>query len=383
VRVLIAHNSYQQRGGEDAVVEAEVALLRARGHAVEVYSRHNDELREMGAGAAARDTIWSARTIREVEQLIDSFGPDLIHVHNTFALISPAIAAVAAKRGTPVVQTLHNFRLLCLQAALLRDGRVCEDCVGRIPWRGVVHRCYRGSASQSAVLAVMLGVHRALGTYRRHVARYIALSEFSRARFAAGGLPEQRIVVKPNFVDIPPPSDGPRSGALFVGRLSPEKGTRVLAAVGVTARARPIDVIGVGPDQACLEGLPGVRLLGWQPPASVYARMREASYLIAPSICYENFPLAIMEAFAHSMPVIASRLGAMAELVDAGTTGLLFEPGDARDLAAVMAWAESHPAEMRAMGRAARREYEAKYTPDRNYGTLMGIYRDAMSVPQG
>lgn len=382
-RVLVAHNSYQQRGGEDAVVEAEAALLRARGHLVEVYLRHNDELREMSPRAAARDTIWSARTVREVGQLIDTFRPDLIHVHNTFALISPAIAAVADKRGTPVVQTLHNFRLLCPQAALLRDGRVCEDCVGRFPWRGVVRRCYHRSAGQSAVLAAMLGLHRVLGTYRNRVTRYIALSEFSRGRFAAGGLPEQRIAVKPNFADIPRPSDGPRSAALFVGRLSPEKGTRVLAALGATPRARPIDVIGTGPDQARLEGLPGIRLLGWQPQASVYASMREASYLLAPSICYENFPLAVMEAFAHGVPVVASRLGALAELVDEGTTGLLFEPGDPQDLAAAIGWAEAHPTEMRAMGRAARREYEAKYTPDRNYAALTEIYREAMSVSRG
>ena len=380
VRVLIAHNSYQQRGGEDAVVEAEVSLLRARGHRVELYLRHNDELRRMSAGAAARDTIWSERTVRDVERLIAGFRPNVIHVHNSFALISPAIVAAAAKAGIPLVQTLHNFRLLCLQAALVRDGRVCEDCVGRFPWRGVVHRCYHGSATQSAVLAAMLGLHRALGTYRKRVAQYIALSEFSRGRFAAGGIPARRIAVKPNFAAAPPPPEEPRSGALFVGRLSSEKGTRVLAALSATSRSQPVDVIGEGPDQAQLEALPGIRLLGRQPRATVDARMREASYLLVPSICYENFPLSIVEAFAQGLPVIASRLGAMAELVTPGTTGLLFEPGNAGDLAATMTWADAHPADMRAMGRAARREYELKYTPDRNYEMLMRIYRDALSV---
>ena len=381
LRVLVVHNTYQQPGGEDRVVEAEVSLLRTRGHAVELYMRNNDELRGMGMLAAAKDTVWSSRTGVDVARLVDEFRPNVVHAHNTFALISPSLYIAVARAGVPVVQTLHNFRLLCLQAMFLRDGRVCEDCLGRFPWRGVLHRCYRGSAPQSGVLAAMIGLHRALGTYRRMVSRYIALSEFSRAKFIAGGLQGERITVKPNFTEAPAPDNQRlRAGALFVGRLSPEKGTRVLARAASGRQSASIDVIGAGPERSSLEATPGLRLLGWQNREAVYARMRGASYLIMPSICYENFPLTVVEAFANGLPVIASRLGAMAELIRDGTTGLLFEAGNADHLAERIAWAEAHPGDLARMGRAARDEYESRYTPERNYEVLMDIYRSAIST---
>ena len=263
----------------------------------------------------------------------------------------------------------------------LREGRVCEDCLGKLPWRGVVHRCYRESAPQTAVLASMIGVHRAIGTYRSKVSRYIALTEFSRAKFISGGLRGEQIAVKANFVDGPPPeTERQRSGALFVGRLSPEKGTRVLARAAATRGQAVIDVIGTGPEQLSLEAAPGIRLHGWQIPEAIYSRMREAAYLVVPSICYENFPRTIVEAFACSLPVIASRLGAMAEIVRDGETGLLFEAGNAEDLVQKMAWAEDHPSTLREMGANARREYEAKYTPETNYRQLMTIYADAIAA---
>jgi glycosyltransferase involved in cell wall biosynthesis len=383
LRVLVVHNAYQQRGGEDAVVEAEVSMLRTHGHAVEVYQRHNDDLRGMGALAAAKNTVWSSRTGADLARLIAAFRPHVVHAHNTLALVSPSAYSAVARARVPVVQTLHNFRLLCLQAMFLRNGRVCEDCLAHFPWRGVLRRCYRASVSESAVLATMIGVHRAIGTYRRKVSRYIALTEFSRAKFIAGGLPSERIAVKSNFADGPVLSDGPpRSGALFVGRLSREKGTEVLARAAPSHQPAVIEVIGEGPEQSSLEAVPGLRLLGWQSHEAVYARMREVSYLVVPSICYENFPLTVVEAFANGLPVIASRLGAMAELVRDGATGLLFEAGNADDLAEKMAWADAHPTDLIRMGRAARHEYDMKYTPDRNHAVLMDIYGAAMNSSQ-
>jgi glycosyltransferase involved in cell wall biosynthesis len=379
LRVLVVHNTYQQRGGEDGVLEAEVSLLRTRGHAVELYLRHNDELRGMGALAAAKDTVWSSRTGADLARLVAEFRPNVVHAHNTFALISPSVYAAVGRAGVPVVQTLHNFRLLCLPATFLRNGQVCEDCLGRFPWRGVLHRCYHGSTPQSAVLAAMIGLHRSLGTYQKKVSRYIALTEFSRSKFIAGGLPGERIAVKSNFVDVPALVDErPRTGPLFVGRLSPEKGTQVLARAAAKGFPAVIDVVGVGPELSSLERVPGLRLLGWLDQPAVYARMREASYLVLPSIWYEGFPLTVVEAFANGLPVIASRLGALAELVRNGVTGLLFEAGNADDLAERMAWAAARPGEMARMGRAARQEYEMKYTPQRNYKVLMDVYRAAI-----
>lgn len=378
-RLLIVHNAYQLRGGEDAVVESEVGLLRAKGHAVEIYARSNDDVTAMPKLALARDTLWSPRTTQELRQRLAEFRPDLIHAHNTFPLVSPSLYWAAARAGVPVVQTLHNFRLMCLNGLFLRDGKVCEDCLGRLPWRGVVHGCYRGSRAASAVVAGMLTLHRGLGTWRHKVARYIALNEFCRGKFIEGGLPADRIMVKPNFVDLPPPGARQRAGLLFVGRLSAEKGVATLAAAVGKLGGASLRVAGDGPQAALLQGLPGVACLGSVPPAAVREEMERAAALVLPSIWYENFPRTIVEAFASGLPVIASRIGALAEIVSDGETGLLFEPGNAGDLAQKLQWALAHPHELARMGSNARRRYEQAFTPEANYQRLMQIYDAALA----
>jgi glycosyltransferase involved in cell wall biosynthesis len=245
----------------------------------------------------------------------------------------------------------------------------------------VAHRCYRGSVAQSGLLAGMLTLHRALGTWQNKIARYIALNEFCRRKFIEGGLPADRIAVKPNFVDMPPPPEGvTRSGALFVGRLAPEKGIDTLVNAAKQVPQVTIKVIGAGPDEALLQGLGNVRALGSCDAETVRAAMCQAACLVMPSICYENFPRTLVEAFACGLPVVASRLGAMASLIRDGQTGLLFEPGNSADLAEKLAWAEAHPDEMIRMGKAARLEYETNYTPEINYLQLMAIYEEALNA---
>ncbi len=379
-RVLLVHNAYRYRGGEDAVVDAEEALLRQHGHAVLRYQRSNDDI---AAGTSrlqlAKDTVWSARTTQDIARWVSDFRPDIVHVHNTLPLVSPSVYWAAHRAGVPVVQTLHNFRLLCPQAMLLREGRICEDCVGRVPWRAVVHRCYRDSASQSAAVAATVQVHRWAGTWQQKVTRYIALNEFCKAKFIEGGLPAERISIKPNFVDLPAPPVQPRDGLLFVGRLSQEKGLDVLArAMRQTGTAVRIRVVGSGPDRELLQGLPNADVVGPLDSQAVYAQMALASALVLPSIWYENFPRTLVEAFACGLPVIASRLGALTTLVRDGQTGLLFEAGDAADLQRKLEWATAHPAEMQAMGAAARAQYESAWTPGANYKALLAIYDQAM-----
>lgn len=379
LRVLVAHNAYRHRGGEDMVSESEIRLLRGHGHDVMTLVRRNDDLERTSRLRAVCETVWSQRTVLELRQAIRQFAPDVIHVHNTFPVISPSLYWAADKLRVPVVQTLHNFRLLCPQAMLLRDGRVCEVCVGRFPLPGVIHGCYRGSVAQTSVAAAMLGVHRALGTYRSKVTRYVALNEFCRRKFIEGGLPAHRIVVKPNFVEMPVFQPGERVGFLFVGRLSPEKGVETLAGAASRVEGATFRVAGDGSEAARLEGLGNVCLLGAIGQASVRNEMLRAQALILPSIWYENFPRTLVEAFSCGLPVIASRLGALPELIEDGVTGLLFDPGSEEDLAEKMRWAECNPLRMRKMGLQAREVYESKYTAEQNYQMLMSIYQDVIN----
>lgn len=380
MKILVSHNAYQMRGGEDEVVDAEVSLLRSQGHEILVYRRHNDELQRLGKAAAGLSTFWSRQSFSEILQACRDFSPDVIHVHNTFPLISPSLYWAADTCAVPVVQTLHNFRLLCPQATFLRQGKICEDCLGRGLWRAVERKCYRDSYAQTAVLAGMLSLHRALGTFQNKVTRYIALNEFCRDKFVQGGLPADRIRIKPNFSVSGQMAASPfRRGGLYVGRLSAEKGVDVLIEAASTLPQVEIEIIGSGPLEIAVKAAFGERCAGFQPLDRIFERMNSALFLVLPSVCYESSPRTITEAFSCALPVIASRLGALQEIVEDGVTGLLFTPGNSSDLAAKIAWACAHPEQMLEMGKAARREYEAKYTPEANYHTLLDIYHDAIA----
>lgn len=385
MKILLVHNTYQHRGGEDSVVDSETTMLKAMGHTVIEYRRHNDEIKGGSKVAAAIDSVWSRRSAEDVAALIARHRPDVMHVHNSFPLVSPSVLWTASRAGVPVVMTLHNFRLVCPQAMFLRDGVVCEDCLGHVPWRAVAHKCYRESAVQSGVQVVGVMVHRGLGTYRKHVDRFIVLSQFARRKFIEAGFPADRLVVKPNFVedDAAPSEEAPsalqqRSGGLFVGRLSPEKGLDVLTRAVPEVPAGQLEVIGHGPLQPLVEAEPRLLFSGSQPLSEVLHRMDSKLFLVVPSICYENFPRTIAEAFSRGLAVIASRLGGMAEIIEDGRTGLLFEPGDAAALAEKINWALQHPAEMRRMGETARQVFEERYTMQANGQALTEIYRSVM-----
>jgi len=357
-----------------------VALLRERGHEVALYARDNSELDLIGPLEASAQALWSRRTTAEIADLCARFRADLVHAHNTFALVSPSLYWATFRARVPVVQTLHNYRLMCVQGMFLRGNRVCEDCLGHVPWRGVLRRCYHGSAMESAALAGVVTVHRMIGTFRGRVTRYIALNEFCRRKFIEGGLPAGRIAVKPNFVDVPPPPEAAREGALFVGRLSEEKGVATLLGALERARGTRVEVVGTGPEAARLASHSRVRAHGWLGPAQVFERMRAAAFLVLPSVWFECFPRTLVEAFACGLPVIASRVGALEELVEHGRTGLLFRPGSAKSLARALDYAQTHPDLMREMGANARTAYEKHFSPQRNYEQLMVIYDDALGA---
>src|SRR5579862_3339806 len=230
MKIFSVHNFYQQPGGEDQVFALEAELLRSRGHEVVLYEASNDQLKGVNPLVMFGNTIWNRQSYRQLRQLMQKERPAIVHVHNTFSVISPAIYYAARAEGIPVVQTLHNFRLLCPAATLFRDGSPCEDCVGkRIPWPGVAHSCYRGSRMASGATAAMLTTHNCMGTWNKTVSAYIALSDFARNKFIEGGLPAEKVFVKPNFLQKDP-GIGEAKGnyALFVGRLTPEKGIETL-----------------------------------------------------------------------------------------------------------------------------------------------------------
>lgn len=387
MKILFAHCRYQQAGGEDRAVEAEMAALRAAGQEVALLDRDNASIRT--AWDAAR-TAWSlpgTETLRrELRAEIAAAAPDIIHAHNIFPLITASLYDAASDLGIPVVQTLHNYRNICASALLMRDGRICEDCVGASPYQAVLHRCYRNSYPGSLALARMIDLHRRRGTWHRTVGRFIALTDFSRSRFVAGGFPAGRIAVIGNspgapFAPAPAPGNGPREGALYVGRLSEEKG--IAALLKIWRRDwPPLRVIGDGPDRPALDT--AVRegravALGTLGPEEIAAEMRRAALCVLPSRCYENFPMTLAEACASGLPVAASRIGALAELVEDGRTGRVFDPFDPADMERSIADALSDPVRLGDWGTAARRYYEAHLTRERTLAAKLALYEDLIA----
>ncbi len=382
MKILIVHNRYQQRGGEDSVADDEVALLRAGGHDVATVFVSNDSIATFADKARAALGVADGPLARHlVAEAVGRFRPDVVHVHNFFPLISPRVHARVRAFGPATVQTLHNFRITCANGLLMRAGQPCELCVDGTSLHAIAHRCYRDSFVGSAAPAHMIARHKRERTWQRHVDRFIVLSRFARDIFVRAGVPAERIVVRPNVVDDPAPVSGtPRAGVLYVGRLREEKGIEVLAAAAHLTDAA-ITVVGDGPSAAKLKSsVPAnLALLGALPRADARAMMARAAAIVVPSICYENFPIAVAEAFAAGTPVIASRIGALAEIVEDGRTGWLVAPGDPANLAAAIDVATMNATEAGRRGAAARQAYLTHYTPRASLQALEAIYADALA----
>ena len=386
MKILAVHNYYQQRGGEDQCFEDEVRVLRSNGHEVVENIVHNDSIEHTSKLKVARETLWNRSAYRKIQIAIRDFEPDLMHVMNTFPLLSPSIFYGAKKLGIPVIHEVQNYRLSCAGAYLLRDGKICEKCVGTaFPYPAVLHRCYRGSLIGSTVVASTIALHRFWRTWHHAVDIIVCPSEIAKLKLIETGLPADKIQVKLNALDIDPGiGDGPAGFAVFVGRLSPEKGLNTLIqAWKQNTRLPPLKIIGDGPllefvrlaqssDQRiqCLGRLPILELL------DVVGR---ANCLVMPSIWYETFGRTTVEAFAKGTPVVGSRIGGTAEIIDDGRTGWLFNPGDASDLAEKVERAMNLTREESANFRnATRHEYLRRYTSKVNYERIMEIYHDAI-----
>jgi glycosyltransferase involved in cell wall biosynthesis len=383
-RILFIHNCYQQAGGEDNVVEAEISLLRSYGHDVELWSVDNKNLPASLAGKikTAFTTSYSATSRLIARDWLRSFKPDVVHVHNFFPQISPSIYDACLDEGVPAVQTLHNYRLICPGAMLMRQGKICEQCISGSPYQAALYGCYRGSIPGSLVVAHMVDQHRKQGTWQHKVSRFIALTDFAKSKFVEAGFPADKIAVKANFLHDPLTESSycnrEKPGfALFVGRISEEKGINtLLQAWSAMDDKLLLTVAGAGPLEALLPGNSNILALGRQTAAQVSDLMRQAAFLVLPSEWYEGFPLVLVEAFAHGLPVLASRLGSMADIIRDGETGLLFTPGDACDLACKVKWLLENPLRTQELGNNARRTFLERYTAARNYTELMAIYDD-------
>lgn len=390
MRILIVHNRYKAAGGEDVVVGAEKSMLEDHGHEVSLLEADNAEISgALTQVATGFNAIYSLTARRRVAAEMARFRPNIMHVHNFLPLLSPSVYYAAREAGVAVVQTLHNYRLICPGGGLLRKGSVCEQCLGKtVPTPGVLQACYRDSRAATASVAAMLVLHRTLGTWRTMVDAYITLTQFGREKFIQGGLPPDRLFVKPNFVhSAAPPGQGDGGFALFIGRLSEEKGIRQLlvawSRLGIDV---PLKIAGDGPlrgdVQAAAQCMKNVELLGHVSRDRVADLLQRARVVIVPSICYEAFGLAVIEAFAAGVPVIASNIGALGELIDHGRTGLYARPGDAEDLARQVEWLAAHEEQRRRMQQAARREFELHYTAERNCKMLLAIYERALQRPR-
>lgn len=346
------------------------------------FTRHNDAIKGMPSWKVALRTIWNRQTIAELRSTIRRERPTIVHFTNTFPLISPSAYYAARREGVKIVQSLHNYRLLCPNALFLRDGKVCESCLGRaIPWPAVRYACYRDNRPATAAVAAMLAFHRAIGTWSRVVDLFCALTEFGKRKFIEGGLPADRIAVKPNFMPVDPGAGAGVGGyAVFVGRLSSEKGLEtILNAWSTRGIELPLRIVGDGPlaprvQQAASENQ-RITWLGRQSPDRVLEIVGDAALLVLPSVWYEGFPKTIVEAFAKGTPVVTSNLGSMAEVVEDRRTGRLVAPGDVASLAEAIRSLAADAQTLRKMRVAARTEFEQKYTAEVNYQILLDLYR--------
>jgi glycosyltransferase involved in cell wall biosynthesis len=381
VRILILHSRYLsgQTSGENRVVEDEARLLATAGHEVRTWTPTPSDVQRFGAARLGTRAIWSRHAVKEVRRLVRDQRSEIVHCHNLFPLLSPAVISAASAEGAAVVMTLHNYRLLCLPATFLRDGRTCEDCLARLPWRGVIHGCYRDSRLGSGVLASSLALHGAVRTFA-HVRLYLAVGQFVRDKYVQAGFPEERVAVKPNFVAAAPRREGPGDYFLFLGRLSREKGLGTLLTVWTRSRKlrKRLVVAGDGPERALLRNAaPTVDCRGTLPAAEIPSLLSRARALLLPSLSFEGAPRVVLEAYASGVPVLASRLGGLPELIEDGGSGMLVCP---RDLAAWAAAVErlTDDAEAERMGERAWRLWRERYSPDRGLANMEAAYRASL-----
>lgn len=391
LRVTVVHNRYRsgQPSGENCVVDREVELLAGAGHDVRLFERRSDDIASMPLPrkvAVPLRVPWNPATRSELAAVLRRDRPDVVHVHNTFPLVSPSVLAACRDAAVPVVATLHNYYQVCPTGTLYRAGRACSECAGRLPLPALRHGCYRESRLATVPVAVNLAANRR--RWWRDVARFLCVSEWQREILVGSGMPPERLAVKHHFVPDPGVRrSGPGEHVLYLGRLGPEKGVRLLMAAWDMLAADggpgvPLVLAGDGPlrDEVTgwAAGREDVRYLGLREPSECHELAARAAAQVAPSTTRETFGLTVVEAAAAGVPAVAAAHGSFPELVDDGETGLLHRPGDAGALAARVREILADPRRNRRMGEAARRRYERDFTPEVGLDRLLAGYHGVL-----
>ncbi|MBF0483605.1 MAG: glycosyltransferase family 4 protein [Candidatus Omnitrophica bacterium] len=384
MKILIAHNYYLEPGGEDRVFLAEVELLRSHGHEVRTYEDSNKRISKLSKWKTALSFIWNKESALRFGQALDEFSPEVVHFHNTFPLISPSVYYECSKRKVPVVQSLHNSRLICPAARFFRDGKLCMECaVKRSFWSGVKYKCYHQSRLQTFLVGFMSWWHRRRGTWNKHINAYIVFSEFYKQIFIKWGLPKEKIFVKPHFLINDPgcrPEGTLGEFALFVGRFSADKGLRRLLNSWLRLKDIPLMIIGDGEDRSYAEdfirkhSLKNIKLLGALSNEEVISYMKRSKFVVVPSEVAETFGLVVLEAFACGVPVVAAKVGALPEMVKERGNGRLFMPSNGQQMIEMILGIVSDPQKLLALGEQARKTFENRYSKEKNYQQLLEIY---------
>lgn len=388
MKILVLHNRYKFEGGEEAVVSSEIDLLRKNKHDVIVFELNNEDIDKFNIIRKLSlpiHLIWSVSSYRKVKEIIKKEKPDIVHVHNTFFLLSPSIYYACKGANVPIVQTLHNYRFICPLATLYRAGNICCDCLDKDLMMSVIHKCGSKSLAWRISMLLTLKVHYKMNTFKKLINTYIALSEFSKQQFIQAGFNGEKIKVKPNFINFDPGYSLNRGNfALYVGRFSPEKGVDVLLEAWKNINYLSLKIIGTGNEfDDCrlyaINNSLNVEFMGQVSNSEVIDQIKKCLVIVVPSKCNENFPRILVEAFACGVPVIASKRGALSEIIEDGKTGFLFNPEDPMDLAEKIRLIYKNRDLAGQMGANARKEFENKYTPEKNFQILIDIYKEAIN----
>ncbi len=380
LRVLVVYDRGLHRGyGDSGVTDLEASLRRA-GHAVELFPGQRHDPAQLSRGVRLAQPLWWLETLDRLRERVTRFQPTIIHMLDWNAQLSPSVYRVARQFDIPLVQSALDFQIHCLKGTYFRGQKRCEDCLGHGRLKGVVRKCKGETLSASAGLAATLAIQELLGHFSRTVTLFLAPTYYARRKLIDGGLPREKVIVRAPYIDIPLPEDGPRANALFAGPLTEASGFVTLMQAAHESSDVMVDIAGYGDDAVLAEQIPAFNLLGPLGDAELADHMTRARFLVAPAPSYTGFPDIIIKAFGARLPVIASAIGGFDEIVEDGRTGLLFQPGNAKDLERKMQWANSHPEAMNEMGHNARKMYQERYSSMRGARQLVDAYELARQL---